>query len=81
MAATMSLDAADSPPLPAIRNIAIHDLFDALSKGIEDAKANPSFVPFVIGIYPLVSVLVITVIFNYDYRPLLFTVVTGSSAT
>jgi len=64
MATTVSLDGA-APALPAIRNITTHDLFDALSKGIEDAKAKPSFVPFVIVIYPLVSVLTIMVAFNY----------------
>jgi len=78
MATTISLDAAEFVPLPAIRNITIHDLFDSLSKGIEDAKAKPSFVPFVIGIYPLVSVLAIMVLFNYDYLPLLFPVVSGT---
>jgi len=77
MATTVSLDGA-APALPAIRNITTHDLFDALSKGIEDAKAKPSFVPFVIVIYPLVSVLAIMVVFNYDYLPLLFPVVSGA---
>lgn len=78
MATTATFDVAATPPIPAIRNITIHDLFDALAKGIEDAKAKPSFVPFVIGIYPLVSVIAIMVLFNYDYLPLLFPVVSGT---
>ena len=78
METTSAADTAAAPPIPAIRNITIHDLFDALAKGIEDAKAKPSFVPFVIGIYPLESVLAIMVLFNYDYLPLLFPVVSGT---
>jgi uncharacterized membrane protein len=78
MATTVSLDAPVAAPLPAIRRITIADLFDVLAKGIDDAKAKPSFVLFVIGIYPLVSLLAFMVVFNYDYLPMLFPVVSGT---
>jgi uncharacterized membrane protein len=78
MATTFTLDTATAQPLPAIRSLTIHDLFDALAKGIDDAKAKPSFAPFCAAIYVVASVLAIMVVFDYDYLPLLFPVVSGA---
>ncbi|MBL8643996.1 MAG: DUF2189 domain-containing protein [Rhodospirillaceae bacterium] len=78
MATTATLDAGAGAPAAAIRKISLHDLMDALTKGIDDFKAKPSLAPFAAGVYLLASFLAFMVVANYDYIPLVFPVVSGA---
>lgn len=77
MATTATLGAATQSQ-PAIRKISLHDLIDALTKGLDDFKEKPSLAPFAAGIYIMASLLAFLVVFNYDYLPLVFPAVSGA---
>jgi uncharacterized membrane protein len=78
MATTTTLDAGTVVQPAQVRKISLHDLMDALTKGIDDFKAKPSLAPFAAGIYLLASFLGFMVVANYDYLPLVFPVVSGA---
>ena len=78
MATTAPLAAGQVAVLPDIRSITLHDVLDAITKGIDDSKAKPSHVPFAIGIYVMVMLLGFLVVFNYEYLPWVFPAVSGT---
>ena len=66
-----------SPPL-AINRISIHDLKDALIKGFDDFGAYRTDILFLIAVYPIISLVIITASFNQQLIPLLFPLASGS---
>lgn len=63
--------------LPSIRKIKTADLWDALAKGVDDFKANPSFAVLLAVIYPVIGLILGRLAFGYDVLPLLFPLVAG----
>lgn len=63
----------------AIRRIGLGDLREALQLGYRDLAAYRTDVIFLIGIYPLVSLLIAAIAFNYQLLPLLFPIVSGTA--
>lgn len=63
----------------AVQRIALADLGDALVLGYRDLAAYRTDVFFLIGIYPLVSLLIAAVAFNYQLLPFLFPIVSGTA--
>jgi len=77
-AAAIDINVGAVSEVPAIRTLTLHDLFDALTRGIEDFKAKPSLAPFAAGVYVMATLLGFLVVFNYDYVPLVFPAVSGA---
>jgi uncharacterized membrane protein len=51
---------AKSAPYPAVRQITVADIFDALRRGIDDFKEKPSHYAFLCLVYPIIGFLLIT---------------------
>jgi uncharacterized membrane protein len=66
-----------SPLQPAVRKIALADLYDALKEGIDDFWAMPTHVIFLSLIYPIVGLMLARLAFGYDVLPLLFPIAAG----
>lgn len=62
---------------PAVRTIVYTDLFDCITKGVDDFKAKPSHPLFVGIIYPLAMIIAIGLTFNRNLLPIAFPVVSG----
>ncbi len=62
---------------PRVRSITIADLGDALRRGYEDFKAQPSHIAFVALIYPVAGVLLAQLTVSYNIFPLLFPMLAG----
>ena len=70
---------ADAALTPVIRNITFADLHDALRLGWDDFKAVPSH-PVLLClyvIYPVLSLVLVGMVFGYSVLPLLFPLVAG----
>jgi uncharacterized membrane protein len=65
------------PGEPAIRKIGLHDLKDALAKGIGDFMAVPTHVPFLCVFYPIVGLILFRVAFGYHLLPLVYPLLAG----
>jgi cytochrome c oxidase subunit 2 len=65
-------------PRLAINRIAVSDLKDVLVKGFDDFGAYRTDIIFLIVIYPIISLVIITAAFNYEMIPLLFPLASGS---
>jgi len=63
--------------LPAVRQIGIADLRDALRQGLDDFWAMPSHVVFLGLLYPAVGLLLGRAAFGYDIVPLLYPLAAG----
>ena len=63
--------------LPAVRNIGLSDLRDALTKGFEDFWAMPSQVFFIGLIYPVAGVILAGFAFDQNVLPLLYPLASG----
>ena len=61
----------------AIRKIGIHDLVDALKRGIDDFMVKPSHIVFLFLIYPIVGVVLAAWTSGNNALPLLFPLVSG----
>ena len=62
---------------PRVRTIATADLADALRRGWDDFKAQPSHLAFVALIYPVAGVLLAQLTVSYNIFPLLFPLLGG----
>lgn len=62
---------------PRVRTITTADLRDALWRGYQDFKAQPSHIVFVALIYPVAGVLLAQLTVSYNIFPLLFPLVAG----
>jgi len=71
-----TLDTLHSPP-PAVRRIAMADLGEVLSKGLDDFAAYRTDVVFLCVIYPIVGLVLARLAFGYDLLPLLFPLASG----
>lgn len=69
--------AAPDVPAPAIRRIALADLYDAVNRGIEDFAAFRTDVAFICVIYPVVGIVLARLVFGYEMLPLLFPLASG----
>ncbi len=63
--------------LPEVRSIGLHDLRDALTKGLEDFWAMPTHVVFLSLIYPIAGIAIGWATLGYDVIPLLYPIATG----
>jgi len=68
---------ADARVLPPILTITTADLVDALRRGWEDFKAQPSHLAFIALIYPVAGVLLAHLTVSYNIFPLLFPLLGG----
>lgn len=66
-----------APALPRIHTITTRDLRDALRRGWEDFKAQPSHLAFIALIYPVAGVLLAHLTVSYNIFPLLFPLLGG----
>jgi uncharacterized membrane protein len=62
---------------PKINIITTHDLRDALLRGWEDFKAQPSHLVFIALIYPIAGVMIAQLTVTYNIFPLLFPLLGG----
>jgi uncharacterized membrane protein len=62
---------------PTVRRITVHDIQDALHRGVEDFGEHRTDVIFLALIYPLAGLLLARVAFGYDMLPLLFPLASG----
>lgn len=67
-----------TPPM-AIHRIGVRDLKEALVKGFDDFGAYRTDLLFLILVYPLACVVIVTVAFQQELLPLLFPLVSGSA--
>src|SRR5581483_11865703 len=63
--------------LPRVRDIAPHDLKDALAKGWDDFWAMPTHVIFLTLIYPVAGVVIACAAFGYNLLPLFYPMAAG----
>jgi len=66
-----------APATPRINTITVQDLRDALARGWEDFKAQPSHLVFVALIYPVIGVLLAQATVSFNIFPLLFPLLGG----
>ncbi|MDP7548508.1 MAG: DUF2189 domain-containing protein [Alphaproteobacteria bacterium] len=62
-----------------VRAITTADLWDALGKGIADFNAKPTHLLFLGIIYPIMMVILARAYAGYDFLPLVFPIVAGST--
>jgi uncharacterized membrane protein len=60
-----------------VRTIDAADLKDALAKGFDDFKAMPTFALFLVIIYPIIGLILFSVVFESDLLPLAFPLIAG----
>ncbi|SEG07683.1 DUF2189 domain-containing protein [Bosea lathyri] len=68
---------SNAPAQPTIRTITTMDLRDALWRGWEDFKAQPSHLAFIALIYPVAGVLIAQLTVTFNIFPLLFPLLGG----
>jgi uncharacterized membrane protein len=69
---------ADATPVhPTIRKIGLHDLKEALTRGLDDFSAMPTHAIFLCLIYPLVGMFLAALMLGYNVLPLIFPIVAG----
>jgi len=71
--------AFEAPAYPAIRNIDMADLGDALARGVADFRAMPSHILFLCVLYPIICILLSRFALHDAVLPLLFPLVSGFS--
>lgn len=69
--------ASDKAALPVVRKITMHDLKDALVKGLDDFRAFPTHVVFLSIIYPVIGLALAGLTLRYDLFPLLYPLAAG----
>ncbi|GEP01277.1 DUF2189 domain-containing protein [Methylobacterium haplocladii] len=77
MTTATALFSSHSHPLPRIRRLGLPDLRAALAAGIDDFRAMPTHVLFVILIYPVAGLVIGAATFNSGLIPLLFPLASG----
>ncbi len=65
--------------IPDVRTIRTADLKDALAKGIADFNAKPTHLLFLAIIYPILMILFARTYAGYDFLPLVFPIIAGST--
>jgi uncharacterized membrane protein len=66
-----------TPARPVVRRITFSDLFDSLSRGVDDFTAMPSHAVFLCIVYPLLGILLIGLMLGNSLIPLAFPVAAG----
>jgi uncharacterized membrane protein len=64
-------------PAPAVRRIGISDLWEVLTKGLDDFGAYRTDVIFLCVMYPVVGLILARLAFGYELLPLLFPLASG----
>lgn len=72
-------DTGASHTVPEVREIGIDDLKDALRKGLADFNANPTHLVFLCLIYPVLMVMFARLYAGYEFLPLVFPILAGST--
>ncbi len=62
---------------PAVRRIRVADVGDALARGYDDFRANPTHLVFLGLIYPIAGLVLGRIASGYDAVPLLYPLITG----
>ncbi len=70
-------DAGASTGQPMVRKIGTPDLMDALAKGYDDFKANPSHLILCIMIYPVVTLVFARIGAGYEILPMIWPLFSG----
>jgi len=68
---------AESTELPAVREIDIDDIRDAIKRGLDDLAAFRTDALSVAIIYPLMGIVLAVAVANYDLLPLVFPLASG----
>lgn len=61
----------------SIRTIGLSDLWAALGKGFDDFRAKPSHLFFLALIYPIIGIVLASIVLDYQLWPLMFPLVSG----
>src|SRR5262249_21372814 len=69
--------ATTSPAQPVVRRISTADIYDALTRGIDDFTAVPSHAVFLCVIYPLLGLVLIGLTLGNSLLPLVFPIAAG----
>lgn len=72
-------DTGVSHTIPDVRKIGTPDLIDALAKGIADFNAKPTHLFFLCIIYPILMVIFARAYAGYEFLPLVFPILAGST--
>lgn len=62
---------------PTVRKISAADVWNALSKGVDDFRAMPTHVFFACIIYPVVGIILARLMFGYELLPLIYPMAAG----
>lgn len=62
-----------------VRSIGAADIKDALAKGIADFNAKPTHLVFLCIIYPIMMLIIARTYAGYDFLPLVFPIIAGST--
>jgi uncharacterized membrane protein len=68
---------SSNPAQPIVRHITPSDLYQALSKGIDDFMAMPSHAVFLCVIYPILGILLVAFTLDNSLLPLAFPIAAG----
>lgn len=63
--------------LPVVRRIRVRDLRYALARGLDDFRAMPTHIVFLVVIYPVAGLLLARAMFGLEVVPLLYPIATG----
>jgi uncharacterized membrane protein len=77
MAYQETISGAQAHGLPRVRKIALHDLIDALKKGLGDFRAMPTHALFLCIVYPIAGLFIAAATIGLDFLPLLYPIVSG----
>ena len=66
-----------SPARPVVRRITPSDLYQALSRGVDDFMAMPSHAVFLCAIYPILGLFLIAITLDNSLLPLAFPIAAG----
>lgn len=69
--------ASADPDIPEVNTIVLDDLFQALSKGLEDFKEKPSHIFLLVLLYPIIGLVAARVAAGYEMLPLVFPLISG----
>ncbi|MGH7154589.1 MAG: DUF2189 domain-containing protein [Acetobacteraceae bacterium] len=63
--------------LPRVRLIGIADIGNALARGYDDFRADPTHCVFLCGIYPIIGLILARIAMGYNILPLIFPLIAG----
>lgn len=73
---TMAYTGAD-PDVPEVNTISREDLFQVISKGVDDFKEKPSHIFLLVLLYPIIGLVAARVAAGYEMLPIVFPLISG----